>query len=137
MTRRLAASFAMAALSTALLRAQAPAKPASAVIEPVKTQTVTGCLKTSAATPGRYELTDATEATIVDGKAESKPKGTTGSAAAKKTYGVVGIVPPGVDLSKHVSHKVELSGAVVDPALVGDALKFDMHSLKMIAATCP
>lgn len=131
MTRMLVASFAVASLCTVVRGAQAQNKSSS---EPTRTQTqtVTGCLKT-AATPGTFELANATET-----KPAGSPAGTSGAAAASKgTYAIVGIVPPGVNLSQHVNHKVELTGVPGDPALAGKTPKFNMHTFKMVAATCP
>lgn len=131
MTRVLVASFAVVALSVVFLSAQAQ-NPSSGQPARTQTQTVTGCLKT-AATPGTFELANATEV-----KPAGSPTGTSGAAAAsKKTYAIVGIIPPGVNLSQHVNHKVELAGVPVDPALAGNTPKFNMHTFKMVAAACP
>lgn len=130
MTRVLVAGFAVVFLCTVVSGAQARNQSSSEQTR-TQTQTVLGCLKT-AATPGTFELANATEV-----KPAGSPTGTSGAAAAsKKTYAIVGIIPPGVNLSQHVNHKVELAGVPVDPALAGNTPKFNMHSFKMVAATC-
>lgn len=130
MTRVLAAGFAVVSLCTVVSGAQARNQSSSEQTR-TQTQTVSGCLKT-AATPGTFELANATEA-----KPGGGPTGTSGGAAAsKKVYAIVGIIPPGVNLSQHVNHKVELAGVPVDPALAGNTPKFNMHTFKMVAATC-
>jgi hypothetical protein len=46
-----------------------------------------------------------------------------------------GIVPPGVNLSQHVNHKVEVAGTISESA--DKSMNVSMHSFKMVAATCP
>ena len=84
----------------------------------VPTQIVRGCLKPPA-TGSLYSLTDAVE---VKAGTESGPK---------KTYTILGMVPPNVKLKDHVNHKVELSGTM------NEGGKFDMADFKMVSTTCP
>src|SRR5262249_47927861 len=65
----------------------------------VDTQIVRGCLKPPV-TGSMYSLTDAVE---VKGGTDSGPK---------KTYTILGMIPPEVKLKDHVNHKVELSGTI-------------------------
>jgi hypothetical protein len=68
--------------------------------------TFSGCLKPGA-TPGTYILTDATE--VRAGAAASPAaRGTTG---ATKSFNLTA-VSVGEDLSKHLNHKIEVSGTV-------------------------
>ena len=95
----------------------APSRPPD-TYDPSKTQIVRGCLK-PAATSGMFSLADAVE---VKAGAES---------GSKKTYAIVGVIPPSVKLKDHVNHKVELSGTIADGG------KFNVFNFKMLSTTCP
>ena len=84
----------------------------------VETQMVRGCLKPPA-TGSAYSLADAVE---VKAGAESGPK---------KTYTILGMIPPNVKLKDHVNHKVEVSGTIMEGG------KITMADFKMVSATCP
>jgi hypothetical protein len=83
-----------------------------------ETQMVRGCLKPPA-TGTAYSLTDAVE---VKAGAESGPK---------KTFTLLGMIPPNVKLKDHVNHKVEIAGTMMEGG------KFAMADFKMVSTTCP
>ncbi len=127
-----------------------PSEPrATTSAEPkAKQVTISGCLKpgTSADT---FILTNAGMPAAPSGAAPAA-QGTTGSA---KSYAVV--AKPGTDLSKHVNHKIEVTGTVSAPnsaskpstapasetSSVGAAAQptetFNVDSFKMVAMACP
>ena len=130
MARMLAVSFAAAVVCTvAILGAQGSGqgtgRKGGSTIPLASTLVLSGCVK-AGATPGQFNLADATEV------AKS------GEAATKKTYAIKGLMPPGVNLTQHLNHKVELTGTMGDPALAkGNMSEFNVTDFKMIAATCP
>ena len=146
--------------STVLMSAQATSQPppappttapqpsgqsASTSAEPqAKQTTITGCLKPGTSADA-YILTNAGMAAPASGAAPA-PQGTTGST---KSYAVM--AKPGTDLSKHVNHKIEVTGTVsasksstapaaatpsVGPG-VQPAETFNVESFKMVAMACP
>ncbi len=130
MARMLAVSFAAAVVCTvAILGAQGSGqgtgRKGGSTIPLASALVLSGCVK-AGATPGQFNLADATEV------AKS------GADATKKTYAIKGLLPPGVNLTQHLNHKVELTGTMGDPALAkGNMSEFNVTDFKMIAATCP
>ncbi len=131
MAHMLAVTFAAAVVCTvAILGAQGSGQgtgqKGGSTIPLAPTLTLSGCVKPGA-TPGQFNLADATEV------AKSGA-----AAATKKTYAIKGLMPPGVNLTQHMNHKVELTGTMGDPALAkGNMSEFNVTDFKMIAATCP
>jgi hypothetical protein len=121
--------------AVAVMDAQSPAtqsqgrgqrsQPLVAPVPDPPAQTVSGCLKQSPDVPGRYVLAEATQTNA------GQAGGSTGTSGSKSTYAIVGMIPPDVKLGQHVNHRVELSGTIVENT------KFDVRSLKMVAASCP
>ena len=146
--------------STVLIGAQAPSQqppadrpaatpPASEQrtappAEPKTTQTtVSGCLKPGSAADTLI-LTNAGMAAATD-SATPAPQGTSGST---KSYTVV--AKPGTDLSKHVNHKIEVTGTVSasKPSSASSAQTssaaappptetLNVETFKMVAMACP
>jgi hypothetical protein len=132
MSRLFTGSFAavlvgVAALAAAQTQSRTPVKGAN-TYDPSKTDVVVGCLRPGTIA-GSFVLA---EATVTKAGSTEKPVGTSG--AAKKSYMLGGIVPPGTDLSKHVNHKVEVAGTVSESA---DSASVSMHTFKMVNQTCP
>lgn len=150
--------------AVATLGAQAPSQKSSA--DPPTTQpaiqqpppqpketkpnevTMSGCLKPGAS-PGSFILADA-------GMAPAMPAGQSAPAAAKGTTGSTKrydlVAKPGEDLTKHLNHKVEVTGTVSasrpPSASVPEAASapttavqptetLTVNTFKMIAAACP
>lgn len=106
-----------------VLGAQAPPQSSSRppdTYDPSKTHVVTGCLK-AAEKDGDFVLADG-----VDGKA----------GPAKATYALIGVVPPGVRLKSHVSHKVEISGSIGENSSQPAGKTLNMETFKMVAEKC-
>ena len=111
-----------------------------------KQTTMSGCLKpgTSADT---YLLTNAGMSSAA-GSAAPTAQGTTGST---KSYAVT--VKPGTDISKHVNHKIEVTGTVSPSTSASTSTApasgtpsagtaqptetFNVESFKMVAMACP
>ena len=154
--------------STVLLTAQAPGqqpppdRPATTTPQPSEPRaatsaepkanqtTVSGCLKPGT-TAGSFVLTNAVTPAVAGGaSAAPAPQGTTGST---KSYAIV--AKPETDLSKHVNHKIEVTGTVTAPnsapkpstatspeaASAGAAAHqtetLNVESFKMVAMACP
>lgn len=103
--------------------------------------TMNGCLRPGVA-PGSFILADAAGAPAMPA-AESATAGSKGTSGSTKRYDLV--VKPGEDLTKHLNHKVEVTGTVsaspppnapaAAPAPPTETLT--VHTFKMVAATCP
>ena len=148
--------------TTATLGAQAPSQqsPADRPTNPPAVQqprpqpnetqpkevTINGCLKPGLS-PGSFILADAGIAPAMPAgeNAPAASKGTTGST---KRYDLV--VKPGDDLTKHVNHKIEVTGTVsasrppnvpaaeASPAAAAQPTEMlTVQAFKMVAATCP
>ena len=137
MIRVISGSLAVAVLgAVTVVGAQSSAQPVQQLTRKPAT-TVSGCLK-AGSTPGTFVLE---EGTVVKQESNaavqpaSRPTGTAGTA--KGTYRLVGIVPPGVDLSKLLNHKVEVVGPVTEPAPNETRPpNINMHTFKDVASTC-
>jgi hypothetical protein len=103
------AAAVLAAVAT--IGAQAPEKKT--------TTTVTGCLQ-KASSGGYILATDSKSGTT----------GTSGSSAAKGSYSLVGVAPPGMKLADQVNKKLEVVGTLGDP-FPRDS---NMPSLTMVTA---
>ena len=153
--------------STVLLGAQAisqqpsPDRPMTTTAQPSEQRatpsaepkanptTISGCLKPGTST-GSFILTNVVMPAVAPSGAAPAAQGTTGSA---KSYAVM--AKPGTDLSKHVNHKIEVTGTVSAPhsvstpstapasgtSSVGGAAHstetFNVDSFKMVAMACP
>lgn len=100
--------------------------------------TLSGCLK-AGSTPGTFVLEQGTvvkQGSNAAVQPANRPTGTAGTA--KRTYTLVGTVPPGIDLLKHLNHQVEVVGPVSEPA-PGEkkAPKINMYKFKQVTSTCP
>jgi hypothetical protein len=108
--------------------------------------TISGCLKPGVS-PGSFILADAGMAPEMPAGQNAPPaaKGTTGST---KRYDLV--AKPGEDLTKHLNHKVEVTGTVsasrppsapVPEAAPATAVQptetLTVQTFKMVAAACP
>ena len=105
-----------------VLGAQTPTRGNVPVVAPTPdppAQTVAGCLRQT--DPGKFVLAEAAEVKA----------GQTDASGSKRSYTVVGMIPPTVKLSQHVNHKVEISGTIAE------GTKLDVRALKMVSATCP
>jgi hypothetical protein len=117
-----------------------------------KTMTISGCIQ-KGADASSFVLSNVT---AVPPAGATGATGTTGGAGApsgpkpESKYSLV--ADPSVDLSKHVGHKVEITGSPAaeaksaprgepgaPPAAAGASgeAKFQVSSLKMVSATCP
>lgn len=95
--------------------------------DPSKIDTVVGCLRTGERA-GTFVVADAT---VTKGVPGTKPASQSGTA--KATYTLRGQIPPGMNLTKHVDHKVEIVGATA----VEDKVQIvNMYMFKEVAATC-
>ena len=119
---------------------QAPDKPAGQAERSqsdAKTQTITGCIQKGAG-PDSFILAEAgtgAAAPAPGAKPGEKPAGTSG---ATKSYALM--AKPSEDLSKHVGHKVEITGTVSaasSPAPGSPKESLNVQSVKMVAASCP
>jgi hypothetical protein len=141
-------TFAAALLAAvALVGAQqppaAPQKPAEQKSpSDAKTRTITGCIEKGAGADS-FILAEASTgpAPAPGAKPGEKPAGTTG---ATKSYALM--AKPSEDLSKHVGHRVEITGTVstappaASPAPGASTQPkeaLNVQSLKMVSATCP
>ena len=86
------------------------------------TSVVIGCLQTDSQSGG-FTLVGR----VSDGEGEE---------GEKTNYGVRGVVPPGVDLSSHVGHRVQVAGAIVDGSSPDERPAVHMHSFEHVAAEC-
>ena len=60
-----------------------------------------------------------------------------GAAAGEKAaYDIRGVIPPGVRLSSHVGHRVEVTGAIVEAPQPDDRPQMHMHAFEHLAAEC-
>ena len=98
-----------------------------------KEKSYTGCIE-AGAMAGSFKLTHAEAAMAM---------GAMGKDAMKKDamMPTMALMAKGVDLSKHVGHKVTVTGADDKMAMAKDAMGKDMNgftvtALKMVAATC-
>jgi hypothetical protein len=111
---------------------QSAAKPQS----DAKTLTITGCVEKGTGTDSFVlEEASAASAPAPGAKPGEKPAGTTG---ATKSYALM--AKPGEDLSKHVNHKIEVTGIVAAaPSSAPGSPKevLNVQSIKMVATTCP
>ena len=103
-----------------------------------KEKSYTGCIE-AGAMAGSFKLTHAESAMAMGamGK-DSMKKDTMGKDAMMPAMALMG---KGVDLSKHVGHKVTVTGGDDKMAMAKDAMGKDMNgfmvtALKMVAATC-
>jgi hypothetical protein len=110
---------------------------------------MTGCVKAGSAA-GSYILANAAPAATpaAGGAASSDVRGTSGST---KSYNLT--LKPSDDLSKHVNHKIEVTGTVSPASASASAgagaakegasasatptESFTVTSFKMVSATCP
>ncbi len=108
--------------------------------------TMNGCLRPGSA-PGSFILADAGAAPAMPA-AESAPAISKGTSGSTKRYDL--IVKPGEDLTKHVNHKVEVTGTVsasrppnapaaeAAPAPAAPITEtLTVQTIKMVSATCP
>jgi hypothetical protein len=105
--------------------------------------TLTGCLKPGA-TAGTWTF-ETTAAPAAGGAAASSPVGTSGAAAAKRTYNLT--TKPSDNLTPHANHKIEVIGSVA-PSKPGAAasaepasdsaprLTLNVDSFKMVSPSC-
>ena len=126
---------AMAAMAPILNAQDKMAKP----MDMSKEKSYTGCVE-AGTMAGSFKLSHA-EADM-RGK-DAMKKDTMGKDAMKKDeMGMsMGLMSKNVDLSKHVGHKVTVTGMDDKMAMGKDAMGKDMHGfsvtvLKMVAATC-
>lgn len=136
--------------ASAILGAQAPApqppadRPAAQSATEANKVTISGCVKPGAAADS-FVLSNAVTTPAAPGRETAPTIGTTGST---KSYNIV--VKPGEELSKHVNHKIEVTGtlsasrpptaassATAPPAADQPTETVTVQSLKMVAMTCP
>jgi hypothetical protein len=138
--------------ASAILGAQAPGqqqpvdRPANPAATEASKVTISGCVKPGAAADS-FILSNAAITPSVPGR-EAAP--TIGTAGSTKSYNVV--AKPGDDLSKHVNHKIEVTGtlsasrppsasststATASPAPDQPAETVTVQTVKMVAMTCP
>ena len=117
---------------------QKPAQPTESrpPSDVAKTQTITGCVEKGTGADSFILAEAGTGAAPAPGaKPGEKPAGTTG---ATKSYALM--AKPSEDLSKHVGHKVEITGTVSaasSPAPGSPKESLNVQSVKMVAASCP
>jgi hypothetical protein len=134
-----AAMFGAVALVGAQQPPAAPQKPAEqSAARPqsdIKTQTITGCVEKGLGADSFVLAESSAAAAPAPGaKPGEKPAGTTG---ATKSYALM--AKPSDDLSKHVNHKIEVTGTVsaAPSAAPGQPKEvLNVQSIKMVAATC-
>ena len=121
--------LAMAAFGPIVNAQDKMAKP----MEMGKEKSYSGCIE-AGAMAGSFKLTHAEAAMAM---------GAMGKDAMKKDamMPTMALMAKGVDLSKHVGHKVTVTGADDKMAMAKDAMGKDMNgfmvtALKMVAATC-
>ncbi len=106
--------------------------------------TISGCVKPGTAADS-FVLSNAVTTPAAPGR-DTSP--TTGTAGSTKSYNIV--VKPGEELSKHLNHKIEVTGTVsasrppsapasaaAPPAADQPAETVTVQSLKMVAMACP
>lgn len=107
MIRVITGGFVVAVLgAVTVVGAQSSAQPGQQIARQPET-TLSGCLKAGSA-PSTFVLE---EGAVVKQESNAASTGT-----AKRTYRLIGMVPPGVDLSRHLNHKVEVVGTITEPA---------------------
>jgi len=136
--------------AAAVLGAQTPGqqpsadRPTSQTATEANKVTISGCVKPGASA-GSFILSNAAIAPAAPGR-EAAP--TTGTAGSTKSYNVV--VKPGEELSKHLNHKIEVTGTVsasrppsasttttAPPAADQPTETVTVQSFKMVAIACP
>jgi len=136
--------------AAAVLGAQAPGqqppvdRPANQPATEVNKVTISGCVKPGASADA-FILSNAVTTPSAPGRATAP---TTGTAGSTKSYNIV--AKPGGELSKHVNHKVEITGtltasrppsasapAASPPATDQPAETVTVQSFKMVAVACP
>lgn len=131
--------LAMAAMAPVVSAQDKMAKP----MEMGKEKSYTGCIEAGAMADS-FKLTHAEMAMMGKGmgkdamKKDSMKKDTMGKPAMGMS---MGIMSKSVDLSKHVGHKVTVTGMDDTMAMGKDAMGKDMHgfsvsAVTMVAATC-
>jgi hypothetical protein len=120
MGRRFLGVLAAAVLAAvATIGAQAPEKKT--------TTTITGCLQ-KASSGGGY---------ILAADSKTGTTGTSGSSAAKGTYSLVGVAPPGMKLADQVNKKLEVVGTIGDPFPRDSNMpSLTMVTAKSVAGSC-
>jgi len=147
--------------AAAVLGAQAPGQQAPAdrpttnqptierPLQPSETKgtkvAISGCLKPGASA-GSLILSNAVMAPAAPAGRDAMP--TTGTAGSTKSYNVV--AKAGEDLSKHLNHKIEVTGSLsasrppsppapeaASPAPDRPAETLTVETFKMVAAACP
>jgi hypothetical protein len=117
---------------------QKPAQPSESrpPSDTAKAQTITGCVEKGTGADSFILAEAGTGAAPAPGaKPGEKPAGTSG---ATKSYALM--AKPTEDLSKHVGHKVEITGTVIpasSPAPGSPKESLNVQSVKMVAASCP
>jgi hypothetical protein len=133
--------------ATAILGAQAPGQQPPAdrpTIQPATEAnkvTISGCVKPGAAADS-FILANAVTTPAAPGREA------TGTAGSTKSYNIV--VKPGEELSKHLNHKIEVTGTLsasrppgapasttAPPAADQPAESVTVQSFKMVAMACP
>jgi hypothetical protein len=136
--------------ATAILGAQAPSqqppvdRPANQPATEANKVTLSGCVKPGTSADA-FILTNAVITPPAPGRETAPTTGTTGST---KSYNIV--AKPGEELSKHVNHKVEVTGTVsasrspgasapttASPAGDQPTDTVTVQSFKMVAMACP
>lgn len=104
--------------------------------------TLTGCLQ-AGTEPNTYILTNATNSTA---KGSSGNEAPSEMARAENSY--VLVPESGIDLSKHVGHRVRVTGSMEEGAMSGSSgasggsqsttnmTRFDVKSIKHVSNTC-
>jgi hypothetical protein len=98
--------------------------------------TLSGCLKPGS-TPNTFVLEGAVVKQAPTAAVQTASRSTDTSGAAKRSYALTGMVPPGVNLSTHANQEVEVVGVVFEPPS-GEKKdpKMNMRTFKQIAPTC-
>ena len=99
-----------------------------------KEQTYTGCVESAEA--GRYSLTHVKAADAMKQNTKMKTDSMKGDAMMNDSMAPesLGLSSSAVDLSRHVGHKVSVTGAAGDT--MGGMVTFTVKSLKMVAKSC-
>ena len=136
--------------AAAVLGAQTPGqqppadRPAIQPATEANKVTISGCVKPGTAADS-FVLSNAVTTPAAPGRETAPTTGTTGST---KSYNIV--AKPGEELSKHVNHKIEVTGTVsasrppsaapaasAPPTADQPTETVTVQSLKMVAMTCP